>query len=351
MAQSLLDWAEATRWGVTYAHARAVPSLGIDQIDLLHLLVREKAQEVDPVVREATAMGAHLPPPVVEVVSRRRVVEASLDSMRAIADPHAFTLSNASRFPNVVRRRLWAHNLGVITGLYAAKTIGQHELFIPPAHTSGRTWMVGPNLTALAKRLGQRAQDVLSGVLSTQLASRTLFEGLDWVRPYALSLLDAYIREIDGYDKAFVKAMERFSAFLNNGHMSAGIEPVDPGSFVFTPRQVRAIYAGQALVAAIDGYCTFITSLVCTALDLDGAFVEHVLASQVAGHHVVIRSTQVLPGMGIRRIDATTGYAFVRVIAQHGGVGLVNRMWEAPTTLPTVGELGNPERWMERIGV
>ncbi|WP_336251022.1 zinc-dependent metalloprotease [Stomatohabitans albus] len=333
-----------------YAHTRAVPALDIEQIDLLHLLVRERAHEVDPVVREVAQLGADLPAPVVDVTSRKRIVEASLDSMRAIADPHTFTLASASRFPNLVRRRLWAHNLGATTGLYAAKTIGQHELFIPPAHTSGRTWVVGPNLTALVKRLGQRSHDILNGVLSTQLTSRTLFEGLEWVRPYALSLLDTYIREIDGYDKAFMKAIERFSTFLNDANAPVGIEPYDWGNVVFTPRQVRAIYAGQALMAAIDGYCTYITSLVCNAMDLDGAFVEQVLASQVAGHHVILRLTQVLPGMGISRIDATAGYAFMRVIAQHGGVDLVNKMWEAPTTLPTIDELTNPERWMERIG-
>jgi uncharacterized protein (DUF2342 family) len=38
------------------------------------------------------------------------------------------------------------------------------------------------------------------------------------------------------------------------------------------------------------------------------------------------------------------------VVSQHGGIGVLNRVWESPESLPTPAELRRPEAWAERIG-
>lgn len=350
MALSLLDWAEAAHWGEAYARMRPVPGVADYHIDRLHRLVHHLAAKVHPVVQTLTGLHPGLPAPRVQVVSRAKLVRASVDSMRAIADPHATSLANASRVPAVMRRHIWAHNLGIAAGFYASSVLGQHELFIPPAHTSGRTWMVGPNVTALVERVGGRAQDVLMGVLCTQLTNRLQFEGVPWVRAYANAILDAYIRGIDGYDKAFMKAMERFIAFFGDvDETEGGAGFKDSVSMVLTPRQVRAIYAGQAFFSAIEGYAHLISRLAYDRLLLDTKLVKKTLADQAEGHHVMLRFTHVIPGMGIKRIDGKTGQAFVRAVADEGGISLVNRMWESPSHLPTLSELETPESWIARV--
>lgn len=351
MASSFLDWAEAARWGEVYARMRRVPHTEPFTIDRLHLLVRHLAHEVHPVIQTLTGIAPQLGPPRVRVVSRRKLVEASVDSMRALADPHAATLTGASKVPALLRRHVWAHNLGAAAGVYASHVLGQHELFIPPAHTSGRTWMVGPNVTALATQVGKQTTDVLAGVLCTQLTNRVQFEGVAWVRPYANAILNAYIREIDGYDKAFMNAMERFNAFFGEAGVDTdGSGFGDPINGVLTPRQVRAIHAGQAFFAAIEGYSALISRLAFYRLGLDSELVQAVLANQTEGHQVILRFTHVIPGMGIKGIDAQTGQAFVRAIYHAGGMGLVNRMWERPDHLLTLRELDTPDHWLQRMG-
>lgn len=349
--RSLLDWAEAASWGEAYAHLRPVPEVADYQIDRLHRLVHHLAARVHPVIQQLTGLHPDLGLPQVRVVSRTKLVAASMDSMRGIADPHAESLTKASKVPAVVRRHFWAHNLGAAVGFYASTVLGQHELFIPPAHTSGRTWMVGPNVTALVERVGEQATDILSGVLCTQLTNRIQIEGVPWVRPYAMAILNTYIREIDGYDKAFMKAMERFSAFFGD------METADDGSgfgdaisMVLTPRQVRAIHAGQAFFSVIEGYADLISHQAYHRLGLDTELVVKTLANQAEGHHVMLRFTHVIPGMGIKRIVSSTGRAFVHAVTDEGGIALANRMWESPKHLPTLDELDHPEQWMARVG-
>lgn len=351
MARSLLDWAEAARWGEAFAHMRPVPAVKDFHIDRLHRLVHHLTDQVHPVIHDLSGLHPDLDPPRVRVVSRAKLVAASVDSMRAIADPHAESLTKASKVPAVLRRHFWAHNLGAAAGFYASTVLGQHELFIPPAHTSGRTWMVGPNVTALVERVGEQANDIISAVLCTQLTNRIAIEGVPWVRPYATAILNTYIREIDGYDKAFMKAMERFSAFFGD------VDALDDGSgfgdaisMVLTPRQVRAIHAGQAFFAVIEGYADLISTAAYARLGLDTALVTKALANHAEGHHVMLRFTHVIPGMGITRIDRSTGQAFVRAIAAKGGIALVNRLWEHPQHLPTLAELSQPKEWMARVG-
>lgn len=351
MARSLLDWAEAARWGEVFAHMRPVPAVADYQIDRLHRLVHYLAGQVHPVIHTLTGLAPDLAPPRVRVVSRAKVVTASVDSMRAIADPHAESLTKASKVPAVVRRHFWAHNLGAAAGFYASTVLGQHELFIPPAHTSGRTWMVGPNMTALVERVGEQATAIIAAALCTQLTNRLVIEGVPWLRPYAHAILNAYIREIDGYDKAFMKAMERFSAFFNDADaLDDGSGFGDAISMVLTPRQVRAIHAGQAFFAVIEGYEDWISRQAYARLGLNTALVTKALAKHAEGHHVMLRFTHVIPGMGISRIDRNTGQAFVRAVAAEGGIGLVNRLWEQPQYLPTLAELSQPAAWMARVG-
>lgn len=349
MASSLLDWSEAIRWGETYAWMRTVPHVNTIQIDRLHRLVRGLASQVHPIVQSQTQLGNDLPAPHIEVVSRGKLVEASVNSMRNLAEPHAQTLAQASQFPNLLRRRIWAHHLGAIAGMYAQKVLGQHELFIPPAHTSGRTWLVGPNITALAKQAGGQANALITGVLCAQLASRTLFDGVDWVRPYAMAVFDTYIRDIDRYDRAFLKALERFSAFFTD------VAPVDHDdvangtSLVFTPRQLRAIHAGQAFFSAIEGYVALSTRLVGHNLGIDTNLVREYLANYHEGHQIFLHFTRVFPGLRMKQYEAGSGEAFVQTLYATGGMALVNRIWASPQTLPRINELAHPQRWMARV--
>jgi uncharacterized protein (DUF2342 family) len=42
------------------------------------------------------------------------------------------------------------------------------------------------------------------------------------------------------------------------------------------------------------------------------------------------------------------GKAFCDAVVDAGGIAALNRVWSGPEALPTLDELGAPQRWLER---
>jgi uncharacterized protein (DUF2342 family) len=44
------------------------------------------------------------------------------------------------------------------------------------------------------------------------------------------------------------------------------------------------------------------------------------------------------------------GERFAEAVTAAGGLALLNRVWEGPEQMPTMAELREPQRWVDRIG-
>jgi uncharacterized protein (DUF2342 family) len=55
-------------------------------------------------------------------------------------------------------------------------------------------------------------------------------------------------------------------------------------------------------------------------------------------------------GLEAKLRQYSAGRRFIEAVEAAGGDALFSRVWESPEMLPTVDEIGAPERWIARAG-
>jgi coenzyme F420 biosynthesis associated uncharacterized protein len=55
-------------------------------------------------------------------------------------------------------------------------------------------------------------------------------------------------------------------------------------------------------------------------------------------------------GIDLKMRQYQQGSAFVRAVVETAGMETFNRVWTSPETLPSRQELGDPVKWLERVG-
>lgn len=56
-----------------------------------------------------------------------------------------------------------------------------------------------------------------------------------------------------------------------------------------------------------------------------------------------------LTGMDLKMEQYKKGERFVAAIARERGPEALRRLWDGPETIPTLDEIENPARWLERV--
>ena len=61
------------------------------------------------------------------------------------------------------------------------------------------------------------------------------------------------------------------------------------------------------------------------------------------------RLLQQLIGLEAKLNQYEQGERFIEVVEAKGGPALLERAWEAPELLPSIAEIRDPQRWIQRV--
>jgi coenzyme F420 biosynthesis associated uncharacterized protein len=104
----------------------------------------------------------------------------------------------------------------------------------------------------------------------------------------------------------------------------------------------------QAAMAVIEGYCDHVMDVLGERLlpAFDGLreAMERRRRNRSAPERVLAR----LLGLELKLRQYEIGRGFCDAVVERVGLRGLNRVWEAPSELPTPTELRHPERWLER---
>lgn len=299
---------------------------------------RLEATEVAAVVAElraaATAAVEHVatvtqlsePAPVqVLVVDRTSWLKASTQSAAALLEGAA----GVPEAPQTPLERAKARALGLQAGavlaVVATRILGQFDPFVDPT----RLLLLAPNIVAVERELGVLPADFRLWVCLHEQTHRFQFGQAPWLVDHLLGLIKTIL---DGDD-------------LGYRWQPDSAEPVS--RLIGSPTQQHAFDAATATMSLLEGHAEVM---------MDRVGVE-VVATYPAIRQAFDRRrdatgwfsfVQRLLGLDLKYAQYREGAQFCRQIISSADVATLNQAFTAPELLPSLAELRDPQRWLDR---
>lgn len=327
---------------VARATARLVlprSDVGTERATALRAAVRDELPAIDTAARSWTGLGHDLPPTEARVVGRMGWVEANLTVVAAMLDRVASRVrSRPGGSAQVV-----GVQLGTLFGLLSTRVLGQFVL--PLAGPGpGQLVVVGPNVLDLADRSPDVADDLRRTVLLHEVAHRLQFDGVPWLGGHLRELVGDYLDQGPTDPASVLRIVQRLPGAVVEALRGGGVEPVMQA--LLTAAQVTTLDRAQALMSLLEGHGNATMRLATADVVAAPDAVEAALADR--SDDLAGRVLRQVVGMQRKARQYAEGEAFVRHVVDNGGVSRLNRAFDGPEHLPTLGEIGDPSAWLAR---
>ncbi|MGH2456968.1 MAG: zinc-dependent metalloprotease, partial [Candidatus Limnocylindria bacterium] len=118
---------------------------------------------------------------------------------------------------------------------------------------------------------------------------------------------------------------------------------------MMTPRQLETFHRTQALMSLLEGYSNHVMNAAGERLlpgfgQIHDRF-ERRNESRTAVERVIMRIT----GLDLKMEQYVAGERFVASVIASRDRAFLNRVWEGPANLPSLGEIRDPAGWIQRI--
>lgn len=316
-----IDWSQAVRTATGLIAPG--PDLRADQIAEVVASLRDAAARSQEHIREVTGLSGPAASEVL-VVDRPgwlRAATASADAMLAGTGAVEPASSGWSR----AQGRFVGAQVGAVLAVVAIRILGQFDPFADPA----RLVLVAPNVVAVERSLAASPADFRLWVCLHEQTHRFQFGHAPWLRGHLLGLVAGVL---DGDDPHIGWSQLR-----------------SPTDLVFgSAAQQDAFDRASAVMSLMEGYADVMmdragTEVVPSYPTIRAAFEEHRDRVGLAG------LVSKLVGLGLKRAQYRDGAEFCRQVIAATDVPTLNRAFDAPELLPTIGEIHDPQLWLHRI--
>jgi len=285
--------------------------------------------------------------PDVAVVSRNEWVAANVESFSVLLKPAEQRLGAQSGVGRSVAGRVVAVELGAVLGMLSRRVLGQYELVLPTAdREAGDTVMfVGSNLLALERQYEFRPSEFRFWVALHECTHRAQFVGVPWLRGYFLRLVEELVASAEPEPGR----LRRVTAELREAAASG--EPLvdERGLFgIFaSPAQREVIDKVQALMSLLEGHGHVVMDRIGARELVTQQRMSEILKMRRQDPRTATFMRLVGLEMKLRQYEA--GASFIGGVERHAGWDTLSLAWRSPEDLPTINEIDNPVRWLERV--
>jgi coenzyme F420 biosynthesis associated uncharacterized protein len=345
-AERLVDWRTAALVGEQVAGA----GVGLSALDRAQLVedFAEAVPRAERLVEELTGLSPGGLRSRAWVMSRGQWIRANLRGFERVLEPLARkVLGNRSDgVLGTVRRTVLGAQLGALLGYLGHRVLGQYDVFLPP-DDDGLIYFVGANVAGVERKFGFPPREFRLWVSLHEVTHRLQFGGVPWLRGHLFGLLDGYLGSIE-LDPGWL--LERLRGAVQE--VRSGRTDYRGFGWVFllmTPGQREVVRQMQAIMSLLEGHGTYVmTRLGRQHLSQADRFRRR-LHERRHRAPAMERALQRVIGFDVKVRQYDLGERFVaRVISRVGMEGF-SRVWEGPTTLPTMEEIVDPDRWVARV--
>ena len=310
-------------------------------------------RQAPAVVRRAAELAAaetRLPwtgEPQVEVVTRAEWCRANVAAFgRLLAPAEAKLAAAGAGLGRRLAGRLLGAEVGALVGVLARRVLGQYELVVPTGDGSGDVVMlVGGNLLAMERRHEFRPAEFRLWVALHECTHRLQFTAVPWLGPHFLGLVDRLVESSAAEPRRVSRLAGEMRAAAREGRPL--VDETGLMGLLATPEQRQLIDEVQALMSVLEGHGHVVMDRIGARLLVSQDRMARVLKARRrdARFSAFLRLT----GLEMKMKQYELGEAFMQAVERRGGFEAIDRVWAGPQNLPTLDEIRDPSRWLERV--
>jgi coenzyme F420 biosynthesis associated uncharacterized protein len=296
----------------------------------------------------AEATGLVLPgTPVVGVISRDDWIRTNVASFTALMAPLEEELAKNQGVGGGVAGKVMGMELGAVLGFLSKRVLGQYELVLPTGDgDQGDTVLfVGANVLAMERKYEFRPSHFRFWVALHECAHRAQFTGVPWMREYFMSL----VGELTASSKTSGGQIARVVAEMARGDVSRDDLLGDAGliGLFATPQQQAALDKVQALMSLLEGHGHVVMDRIGEREIVDVERMSSVLKARRKDPRTA--AFMKLIGIEMKMKQYEQGAKFITEVENVASWEDLSMAWESPESLPTIDEIDDARKWLDRM--
>jgi coenzyme F420 biosynthesis associated uncharacterized protein len=308
------------------------------------------AAESERLVSSYTGLVAEGALPAPEVVGRPEWIDANLASLGGVLDPVADRIGAKLGPVAAAGSALLAIEAGAVSGFLAGRVLGQYEFPVLDPSAPARLLFVAPNLGHAVRTLEAEPEQLLRWVALHETTHALQFAGVPWLREHLTGMLAQLLGALEVDPRGLLRMPDL-------ADLRALLDSVREDGLAFVaigPERREQLEAAQAFMALLEGYAEHVMDAVGASMLDDVAALRAAMDRRRQERSGLLRVLEKLIGLDLKLRQYELGKEFCDRVVAAGGIAVLNRAWAAPSSLPTLAELGDPPAWIvrtERLGL
>ncbi|MGH9089333.1 MAG: zinc-dependent metalloprotease [Acidimicrobiales bacterium] len=263
-----------------------------------------------------------------------------------LPEPLAGTVSGAV---SGAGRTVSGAQLGAVLSWMSTRVLGQYDLLITEemAEDQDVLYYVGPNVVSLEARFGFPPREFRLWLALHEVTHRCQFTAVPWLRDHFLALVDQGLEPFRADPRRLVEMVRRVAEQVRAGE--SPLEDAGMIGIVAGEEQMQAIRQLQALMSLLEGHGDVVMDRAGAAAVPGAQRFGAVLRERREQARGPAKVLQRLLGLEAKFRQYAEGEAFVHAVEAAGGTDLMDIVWQGPAWLPSLAEIREPDRWIDRV--
>jgi coenzyme F420 biosynthesis associated uncharacterized protein len=307
-------------------------------------------EEVSKIVPEATGLSLSGKPSTI-VIDRVEWIDRNVAAFSHLIEPARLQLeermrdsaagSGAAAFAGKVMQT----ETRAVLSILSRRVLGQYEMVLPTGEDGDMVAYVGPNIMQIERNHQFTPSEFRFWVALHEMTHRAQFQGIPWMRDYFLSLVHELVTSSRPEPGRLANVMDEL-----NTRRASGEPLVDErglfGLFA-TPEQNAVVDKVQALMSVLEGH----GHVVMDRLGATHLRSQERMSRILKGRRQDKRTAAFfrLTGLEMKLKQYKMGERFVLAIERAAGWETINLAFRGASSLPTLDEIEDPDRWLKRV--
>jgi coenzyme F420 biosynthesis associated uncharacterized protein len=348
-----VDWALAGR--VAARVAGRGPQLSDAEKAQLDTQFADATAQAEELVAVQTGLRSASGPARGQVVDRAGWTAANVAGFQRLLAPLTDKVGahlSRGRGPVRVAQAITGAEVGTLLGWMSSRVLGQYDLLVLEEESPNQqdvVYYVGPNVISVERRFGFPPDQFRLWLAIHETTHRAQFTGVPWMRQHYLGLVNDLTSSFDPDPQRFVGMLRQSISALRSGETSTR----DGGlAAVFaTPEQREIMARIGGLMSLLEGHGDITMQRAGAAVIPSADRFARVLSERRKSQSGPTKVLQRLLGLEAKMAQYEQGERFVLAIEAAAGPQAIDTCWERAENLPTLQEIREPHRWLDRMGL
>ena len=235
---------------------------------------------------------------------------------------------------------------GTMVGFMSHRVLGQFDTGVPTMDHD-RPYLVVPNIEGFGVDHGLDLRQARLWAALHETAFHKIL-AVEWLRGHFVAVMAAFYDSVE-FDLAGL--MGKLTSLEDPAEIEALIGEDQSGmpSLLKAESDPERLATVQAFTAFVEGYGDYVVRLAGADVLTDLERIEEAYSRRRAEPDQAEQSLQQLAGLDLQRHRARDAASFCFEISRRWGDDALNRVWDDPEHLPTLGEIEDPVGWAARV--